>query len=468
MNLLALLFAIAISVWVAPLLKDGRLIRGLAMLLIVGTVFGPPFFAIDGPVQISLDRLLWVALTLTAMVHWRLGKTTPLTPTRIDWCLLVLTAYLLLRSRGGNVAEAHVDPTGRWLFYIFLPVATYFIGRLARIRQRDFDWFLNALIGLGVYLSFTAVCEMTGLHALVFPKFMLDPNLWEFYGRGRGPLLNPVGNGFVMGIALAAVCARFVGADRRGKAVALALGLILMLGGYATLTRSVWLGLLAAVIVVAFIHVPRWTRVLGLVTGVLIAGLLMTGLKDDLLAMKRDKALSAADAAKSVELRPLLATVAWEMFKDRPLTGHGFGQYFQHHDSYHTIRRYGLPLEQARDYGHHNTFLAFLVDSGLVGLALFLAVLAGLAAGGWRMAHDREAPLARRRIGLFTLAVLAAYLPNALFHDMTIIPMVQMFLLATAGPLMTIAGNGFQADEPLSTGQAPASRSTPRLESSPL
>ena len=73
--------------------------------------------------------------------------------------------------------------------------------------------------------------------------------------------------------------------------------------------------------IVGLVHSPRWVRVLGLAATVLLAGAMAMGLKEQLMAFKRDKALSAADAAKSIELRPLLAAVAWEMFKDKPQPG---------------------------------------------------------------------------------------------------------------------------------------------------
>jgi hypothetical protein len=44
------------------------------------------------------------------------------------------------------------------------------------------------------------------------------------------------------------------------------------------------------------------------------------------------------------------------------------------------------------------------------------------------------------------LGVLACYLPNALFHEMTIIPMVQVFLLTAGGVIVSVAQRGFAVD----------------------
>ena len=99
--------------------------------------------------------------------------------------------------------------------------------------------------------------------------------------------------------------------------------------------------------------------------------------------MKRDKKLTAADAEKSVKLRPLLAVVAWEMFKDRPIAGHGLGRYEQEQGSAFTpIAATACRLEQARNYVQHNVFLSVLVDTGLIGFGLVLSWLTMIAGTG--------------------------------------------------------------------------------------
>jgi O-antigen ligase len=443
MDLLAALFFLAVVVWTIPLIKDGRLARAIPLLLITGTVFGPPFYAFNGPIQISADRLLWAALIGLACVQWRLGKTEFGFWTRIDLLMVALVGYLLLRTPGGDPEATGIDPKARWLFYIVMPAGTYFIARVARINREDFKWYLWSMVGLGLYLSFTAVCEIKGLTAFVFPKFILDPDVWEFLGRGRGPLLNPAGNGLVIGVATAAAASLFVGATRRVKLFLAMVLIVLLVGSYATLTRSCWLGYAASVAAIGFVFSPRPLRVLAIAAAILLAVGFAFGLKDQLLAIKRDKDLSAAAAAKSVELRPLLAVVAWEMFKDKPVSGHGLGQYLTSSEPYHSIRSHGMPLEQVRGYQHHNVFLGFLVDTGLIGFGIYFAILATLASYSLRLSLDAAGSIDRRRAGLFFLAVLAGYLPNAMFHDMTIIPMVQMFLLGSAGVLVAIYEKGF-------------------------
>jgi O-antigen ligase len=442
MTVLAVMFALAAAVWTIPLVRSGR-IPGLAVtVLVVGTVFGPTFFAIDGLVQISLDRLLWVGMLATLAIRWRLGQLSIQRVNRVDWILIALAGWLLVSSTRGGPVPTGSSPTARWLFYIAMPMGMYAVCRLTEIRFSDLRWFRRAMVVLGGYLAATALCEVSGLHWLVYPQFIVDSESWEFYGRGRGPLMNPAGNGIVMSISLAAVILEFFDSGRRGKLIFAVLAVVIAGGIYATLTRSVWLGAVGVVIAIGIVHAPRWLRVVGLATLVMFGGAMTMGLKDQLVRLKRDKYVSAADAAKSIELRPLLAVVGWEMFKDRPIIGHGFGHYFEHSAPYHNVRSHGLPLEEARSYAQHNVFLSILVDTGLVGLAALISLLVTLAGVGWQLARAHDGSPESRSLGMMLLSVLLVYVCNGMFHDVLVIPMMHMYLFFVGGLAITVYVRG--------------------------
>ena len=442
MGPLAVLFALAISVWMVPILRNGRMLPMLAIALVTGVVFGPACFAIDGPIQISADRVLLGTLIGIAALRWRIGKLSLSRPMRLDWLIGAWTAYVLVSClRGGEVPGVE-SPLARWIFFIFFPVCFYALARQIRLGKREIRWVENSFLVMGVYLSVTAVFEILDLRGFVFPKHINDPDVREFFGRGRGPLLNPVVNGMLITIPLIITAVRFFNRPVRRRWVYAVLVAVMMAGVYCSKTRSVWVGAIAALGVVGLVYLPRWVRVLGLAAAVLMAGGMMLGLKDQLLAMKRDKALSAAEAAKSVELRPLLAIVAYEMFKDRPIIGHGYGHYFEHAPPYHTQRHYGLPLENVRPYIQHNVFLSVLVDTGLLGLSVFLAILATVAGAAWRLVADRDGADEGRMLGFMMLGYLATYVCNGMFHEVGIIEMVHAFLLALAGLTISAYQNG--------------------------
>jgi O-antigen ligase len=449
MGLLILLFVAAASVWMIPIVHRGRVIPVVMTMLVTGTVFGPFFFAIDGPIQFSLDRVLWLGIMGMVIVGWRLGNIKLPKPGRIDWLLAGLTAFLLVSAiRGGDGhGVIHSSPTARWLFYVFMPLGTYAVARTIRLNLSDMRWVFRSILGLGLYLAVTGIFELTEMHWAVFPRHISDPEVWEFYGRARGPLLNPIANGFLMGIALVVSITEFFRCGRQGKLLCVVAAIVLLAGVYATLTRSCWMGAIGAVALIGMIYSPRWVRVLGLATVVLISGVMMMGLKDQLMEIKRDKALSAVEAAKSVELRPLLAVVAFEMFKDKPIAGHGFGHYFENNGPYHGNRQYGLPLEKVRGYMQHNTFLSILVDGGLIGIMMFSLPLLVFFVVGWQLARKKQSCPDARYLGILMMGTIVIYIANAMFHDLIIIPMIQMFLMFIAGLAINVHGHGVTAEK---------------------
>ena len=133
-------------------------------------------------------------------------------------------------------------------------------------------------------------------------------------------------------------------------------------------------------------------------------------------------------------MRSSFAYVSWHMFLDRPIFGFGFGQFPMAKCAYLADRTTDLDLESIREYVHHNTFLSVLTETGLVGLALYLAILAGWAAplGTW---CSTTSPAWVRAHGMLLLAVLAVYACQGLFHELSYTPIDHslVFLLAGVG-----------------------------------
>lgn len=429
---LGVLFLIAISVWFVPLVERARLPLLAMIVLAIGTVFGPAFFALEGALQISLDRVLFVVLCIVAFFSLR-GSTASIPAwTPSDWIVTGYVLWLFISALGGQ-APAGSSPLGTWTFYVLLPAMTYAVVRLAKWDESDLRRVEIIVLALGVYLAITAVFESRGWYGLVFPKYIADESHWEFFGRGRGPLLNPSANGIAMTISLAVAAVRLLRAERIGRVVYSLLVLVMLAGLYATLTRSVWVGGVLALGIVFWHVTPRWSKALTLSAAVLLAGFSTAGLKDQLLRMKRDKNLSAAEAEKSIQLRPLLAIIAFEMIKDAPLAGHGFGHYFETVPPYHAIRGYDLPLEMARRYNQHNVLLSIAVDSGLIGLGMFMALLVIWIRAGWRLSKQPGVNQIWRHSGLIVVASIAGYLVGGMFQDVTIMPMINMYLFFIAG-----------------------------------
>jgi O-antigen ligase len=225
-------------------------------------------------------------------------------------------------------------------------------------------------------------------------------------------------------------------ASRPGK---LLLGVLLgvfALGIYSTLTPSVWLGAgvaLTAIGVLSATGAGRFQVVAAAVAGAaIVAGVSW----QQLWTPNRDNELSGKTAAESAELRPNRAVVAWRMFLDRPILGCGLGQYPREVPAYLADRSDELTPEKTRAYAQHNVFLSLLVETGLLGMGLFVALLACWTHSACRLWRAASAPTWARQMALLYLAFMTAYLAGAMFHDLSAIPMVNMFLFFLGGAIM--------------------------------
>ena len=158
---------------------------------------------------------------------------------------------------------------------------------------------------------------------------------------------------------------------------------------------------------------------------------------DSIIGLQREG--TVADTRRSADMRKSFTYVSWLMFCDRPLTGFGFGQFASAKLPYLGDRRVDLHLEAIRGYVHHNTFLSILTETGLIGLALFLALFHQWTKRGWRLARDEAAPPWMRRHGILWLAVLAIAFWQMIGHEITFTPLDMSLIFLIAGMGTTLA-----------------------------
>ena len=137
------------------------------------------------------------------------------------------------------------------------------------------------------------------------------------------------------------------------------------------------------------------------------------------------------DASFSTVERLAHWAAAGSMWAERPWLGQGPGHYEIVYGA-HRLPRWAEPLGHA-----HNDYLQALAETGVVGLAAWLALLAALLWTALRAALDRRRPW-RAALGLAALGVWAATATHGLFdrlyvHDMTVHLGLLMGLVLAAG-----------------------------------
>lgn len=296
-----------------------------------------------------------------------------------------------------------------FLLFTLAPVIFY------DLRSRDL--LLKLLVVMGIYLGLTSIFEIVGPHALVFPRYILNPNVGIQFGRARGPFVESEANGLTIamcGFASGFAMTRLAGWWR----TAALLSVVVCAGGVLfCLTRSVWIGTVLALVLIgpAVRQLRRIFVPLAVVAALAVFALItyVPGLSD--------KVSGRADSQGPVYDRLNTNAAALRIVDAHPLTGVGWTRFIDVVPDW---------VRQAPDYPitaiHlevHNVFLGRAAELGLPGALLFvLCVLVGLVGAvlrrtpvadlnGWRVVA----------LGAFFVWVVAANtsplpypLPNAM------------------------------------------------------
>lgn len=434
MESLVAIAAVVGVVWGAVVFLRGGLLAGALAVLLAGICFGHSAFHVEaGPIPLTSDRVLWVLLMVQLLYWWRHGLTESRRIGRPEILLLAFVGVLGVNVLTHDWSYNGNQPASQLVFYYLMPLGIYWVGWQARISERGLKTMFVLMGIFGVYLAITAIAERFELTALILPPYIVTSEFREFLGRARGPLLNPAANGMLLGSCLGAGLMIWPRAPRWGQLLLIGYAVLMCLGIYCTMTRSAWMGGCLGLLILLFLVLPRYYRPWLLASVVLGSVIVVATQWANIVEFKRDKNLTSRETASSAELRGTLAAIAWEMFCDRPLLGCGLGHYLDEHGNYLTNRNIDIPLEQGRNYVQHNVWLSLLTETGLLGMTLFTLVIIAWLSGAWRLWTASGAPPWMRQQGLFFLIVTANYVPNAMFQDMSIIPMVNMILFFLAG-----------------------------------
>ena len=421
--------------------------------LVLGTVFGYAFIQIS---VVTSDRLL-LAVSLVAFVVYRYrGWLDRKQWTGTDLLFGIFLAAMILTTFLQDWRYHESAPLNKVLFFFLLPSGMYLLGKELTINATQIKWLYGVFALLGFYLAVTSCAERFDLRWAVFPRYINEPTIEEFLGRGRGPLLNPSGNGILLTLGLSCWLMFYPYVKRGGKAILICIVPIFLAGILCTMTRCVWIGGMLALGGIILMTMPKKLRMPSIVCTAMLGVLVLGTSVENLASFKRDKNVSEADMRQSAKLRPMLAIVAGKMFVDHPLLGCGTGQYLRVAGDYLSRRDVDLPMEQIRPYVQHNIFLSLLVENGLLATMPFIVLLIIWCRDAWRIWSNQTLELAHRQFGLVFLGFISGYLANGMFQDVLIIPMVNMYLFFLAGCVRSLTLQRGPARQPSLSSVRPA------------
>jgi O-antigen ligase len=318
-----------------------------------------------------LNRVTFAVLAVGVIGRAVVLKQEVLRFDRVSWPMIALTAVVLISLVGRSVDE---DTWGVLAAKYLFPFTLFHLAQLVfteeqRIRRLE----VFALVVLA-YLSFTAIAFLLGVHELVFPKFILDPNLGYHIDRARGPFLQAVANGVSLNMLALLVFHGYRRGSLRSMKTLVVLGSV-PIAILATMTRSVWLSFAGSLLGLLFVAKNLKARLAFIaVLTVAAGGLGVVMATTDLGGVLGDRLQESAP----VEFRKAVNAGGWQMFLERPFIGWGF------HQMPAELPKYVSEFHDKVLYPH-NTYLEILVENGLLGLSLYAWLMWEL----WRLGRGK-------------------------------------------------------------------------------
>ncbi len=424
MSSLAIIAAIPVCLWMFIALTRGSLPLSCVLFLIATACLPAEFFSIDAVgLTWTMDRAWLLIILIQFALKWYRSELAEFRWETTDFLLIAFLLWLLARTLTQPIgAEIKGQPST--LMHLvngyLIPMMLFAVLRLSKVKGDELEPAIWCLGLLGAYLSMTAVFEVARMWQFVYPKFIADPTIGIHFGRARGPMLQSVR----LGVCLVATCVSIVvftvwlrPTSKPLWLMCMVLVPLHMLAIFLTYTRSIWMGAGFAICVLVVGCLSGALRRLAIVSMLAGATVVLAIKGPDLVAFKRE--YSAAETRESTYMRAAFAYVSWKMFQDRPIAGFGFNQFQVYNQPYLADRSTDIRLESIRGYVHHNSFLSLLVDLGLVGFSLYMALLVAFARRMWGVWRSDQVPKWSRAVAITSVAVLGSHILQMFFHEVS-------------------------------------------------
>ncbi len=365
---------------------------------------------------ISLDRVLFPAAFVLLVLDARRER---LRWRPVYWFMIALLVWTLI-SMSATGGMSNTLALYGLLDRIAVPFLLFALAPLAFSTPYRRDLLLRTLVIIGGYLGVTSVCEIFA-PSLVFPRYIMDPDVGMQFGRARGPFVASEANGLVNATCVFAAAA--LAARSRGlwRTLALVVAPLCVIATVLSMTRSAWIGLPLGACLAAVVYTPvrRWLPLaLGGAAAMITAVLLAAPAVTELIVGRLTTEGSIYDRFNTNE-------AAWRILNEQPLTGIGWARFLS--DGADWVRQDdNYPLTNVI-IEVHNVFLSRAAELGIPAAFVFVCCL---LYGPARALLDRQhGDLAMwRAIGVGTagLWIVAAMssplsypLPNYLFWAIT-------------------------------------------------
>jgi O-antigen ligase len=347
-----------------------------------------PFWVLEitGFFNMTIPRLLFIAASLAFLLYF-LGRHESLTINRgVLWAMAILLACCALSAQmTGWVAEDSPLPTApyfRFLGSLLLPFMMFFFVLNSTRRESQIGWALIPLIIYGWYALYIAYLQYAairgwwaGSRAFIWPSYINQPSWGPTYGihfdraRGAYTMCNPQA---ILLVILFYADLFLIRKLRGPYRLALAVQAILIPPAiFFTGLRSGYVAfLLAGIVWLLFASTGRAGKSKLALVGLVL--MLMVAVFWSNLASE-ERATGGVAQKSTIVGRWVLAQRSWEIFKNHPWFGVGFGHYLIGEQELRSdpaeLTRLGTGLATP-----HNLFFVLAAEVGAIGVLAAAAV----------------------------------------------------------------------------------------------
>ncbi len=352
------------------------------------------------PSPLPLDRILIAVGLLSLLLRARstddiLGGR----PQAIHWILALLALY---GFSSAVLSGSFGEPDARFGLldrFGIVPFILFAVAPAAFATRRQRRVLLGTLTATGAYLAYTSIFGHIGPTSLVWPDYIVDPNVGIHSDRARGPFVEAGANGlalFECGVAAAVLAIDCADRWVRRACVLVVIGCAVSIE--LTLTRSIWISS-AAALAIAMLAARETRRYFipaaaGAIVLVLAILAFVPGFAGDASDRENDK--------QPIWDRKNANSAAVRMIEAKPLLGFGWFSFATENYPYQRIAE-AYPITR-RNINEHNVFLSNAVELGLPAALLWTGALLTVLLSG---ALSRRGPPDLRpwRIGMVAIGV---------------------------------------------------------------
>jgi len=379
----------------------------------------------DPSIDIKWLIISWAAIGLTVgwvVVSW-LDKTPVRLPTLFPGQLAALLIVLSLALIPSEFPWHGVP----WVVRLVLLAAVYFVATQVLREEAHVRTVMLWMVGVMLFTTFYAFLQAANLDPLGWDRtsdvYQDSPSTFGHPNFAAHALLFVI----VFALYLASV----------GKAWAIFPAVAFVIYLSETGQRAGWLALAgaAAIVVLGWIvgRVVRGPFRAAVVTLAVTVALGLAGLFS-YMAFNQVRSGSVLPLDSSLILRYQSFVSAGDMFFERPLYGHGPGNYGIKNPAYWTpYEQEWFAQERRMNRYVHNDLIEFGIEGGMVAAGFYLSLLLTGILGGLLLAYHSQG--SRRRLGFALAAVFTAFGIDGLFGFNLRVPVSAAFFFVTMAML---------------------------------